>query len=122
MGYKPKRPCAHAGCKNYATHGQYCDDHRRDTQRGTTSKFVSIYKTTRWEKERDDFLTTNIWCDECLKHGIHTPSNIVHHSHGFCDYNSFFDRRWWVPLCASCHSKLHTQVTNEDLWNKWKGD
>lgn len=121
MAYIPKKPCAHYGCKNYTTIGQYCDKHRRDVKRGTTSKNVAFYKMNRWKKERDRFLLENIWCAECLKNGVYTHANTVHHSHGFCDYNSFFDSRYWVALCASCHSKIHTQVTNDDLWNKWKG-
>ena len=60
MAYIPKRPCAHAGCKNYTTHGLYCDLHRKEVKRGTTSKFVSFYKSTRWEKARNNFLLNHI--------------------------------------------------------------
>lgn len=120
MTYIPKKPCAHYGCKNYATQGQYCDEHKCNIQRGTTSKFVSFYKTTRWKTARQHFLTIHIWCEECLKNNRHTLADTVHHAHGFCDYNSFFDSHYWIALCASCHSKIHTQVTNEELWNKWQ--
>ena len=121
MGYIAKRPCAYGGCKNDATSGQYCDEHKRTVNRATTSKHVGLYKTERWKKERKQFLENHVWCEECLKCGLYTPANTVHHAHGFCDYVSFFDSRYWVALCTSCHSKIHTQVTNDDLWNNWKG-
>lgn len=121
MPYYRKTICLFAGCKNYATHGAYCEKHKHEANRDTTSKHVRLYKLPRWESARKSFLIDRIWCEECLKNDIYTPANTVHHSHGFVDYNSFFDKRWWVALCASCHSKIHSQLTNEDLWNKFGG-
>lgn len=115
MAYYRKKICASAGCKNYAeSNSAYCSEHKKEIFRGTTSKYEWLYKLPRWAHDRKDFLLKpeNFYCIECK-----SPSQLPHHSHGFCDYDSFFDKRWWVPMCKSCHSRLHTKVTNEELYN-----
>lgn len=62
MPSKPKRFCAHAGCKNLTT-GKYCDLHQidadqaykmRDRSRGTASQRGYTY---RWSKYSKRFLS-----------------------------------------------------------------
>ena len=122
MAYKIKKICAKAGCNNYATHGAYCEEHKKEQNRGTTSKFASFYSKTIWKKARLTFLTRpeNMYCAKCLEKGIKTPSNTVHHKFGFKDFNTFMDTSKWVGWCDSCHSSYHTTITNEQLYEQNK--
>lgn len=124
MGYIRKKICAKAGCNDYALpNSAYCQAHQKETNRNSTSKFNSYYKTAWWLKARKQFLISHIWCEECLKKGKHTLSNVVHHSCGFHDWQTFTDESKWTAVCSSCHSLIHSKVTNEDLYNlnkdKW---
>ena len=123
MGYKIKKICAKAGCNNYATNGAYCDLHKKEVNRGTTSKYSAFYHKTVWKKARITFLTRpeNMYCAKCLKEkGIKVPSDTVHHSKGFCDFRTFMDSRHWAGWCSSCHSSYHTTITNEQLYEQNK--
>lgn len=122
IAYYRKKPCAHPGCKNYATDGSYCSDHQEAhaPSRNTTSKFVPFYKTTWWKKHREAFLVSHIYCEECKRKGMYTLAQTVHHTRGFCDWSTFCDVSKWEAWCSSCHSKLHTTITNEQLYEKNK--
>lgn len=122
MAYFKKKICAKAGCTNYATNGAFCEEHTPKGNRDTTSKFAHFYHRTWWKRERKLFLVRpeNTWCVECLKQGKHTLADVVHHSAGYSNYTEFCDKSKWVSLCSSCHSKIHTTCTNEDLYNKFK--
>ena len=122
MAYKIKKICAKAGCNNYATHGAYCDLHKKETNRGTTSKFTSFYSKTVWKKARITFLTRpeNMYCAKCLEKGTHTPANTVHHKLGFNSFQTFMNSAHWVAWCDSCHSSYHTTITNEQLYEQNK--
>lgn len=120
-GYVRKKICSAPGCNKYAlSNSAYCEEHQKTVSRDTTSKFKEFYHSTYWKKARRLFLLNHNWCEECLKQGRFTLSKVVHHSKGFGDWQSFCDKSKWVALCESCHSKIHTQVTNEDLWNRSK--
>lgn len=119
MPYYKKKICAKSGCTNYATDGAFCEEHK--PKRGTTSKFTQFYKTSYWQKARKQFLLSNIWCVNCLKNGKHTLADTVHHTVGFSDFTSFCDQSKWVAICSSCHSKIHIEKTNEDLWREYNG-
>lgn len=119
MSYFRKTICSYPNCPNCVESGsKYCTEHKKanPSNRDTTSKFEWLYKLPRWRKDRKEFLLKpeNFFCIECGK-----PSQLPHHSQGFNDYESFFDKSKWVPMCMSCHSRLHTQITNEELWNKY---
>lgn len=118
MAYFRKKICAYPNCPNYAEKDSaYCEQHKKaEPSRDTTSKYRWLYKLTRWEKQRKQWLLRpeNSRCYMCGK-----PSQLPHHSEGFCDYQTFFDDSKWKPMCKSCHSKLHTTITNEELYNKY---
>ena len=122
MAYKIKKICAKPFCNNYATHGAYCDLHKKEQNRSTTSKFTSFYSKTVWKKARLTFLTRpeNMYCAKCLEKGIYTPAKVVHHLKGFADFNTFMDTSKWVGWCDSCHSSYHTTITNEQLYEQNK--
>ena len=122
MAYKIKRICAKPFCNNYATHGAYCDLHKKEINRSTTSKHASYYLTTWWKKNRKDFLTKpeNFYCKHCLEKGIYTPADTVHHSKGYNSWETFCDRRFWEAWNKGCHSSYHTTITNEQLYEQNK--
>ena len=124
MAYFKKKICSKAGCTSYATNGAFCEEHTPKGNRDTTSKFAPFYHRTWWKRERKNFLIRpeNTWCVECLKENKHTLSDTVHHEFGFSSYNEFCDKRHWVGICSSCHSRLHQQVNNEELYAKHKGE
>ena len=124
MPYIRKRICSATGCNQYAEEGSnYCSEHRKKFEkRGTTSAFVPFYKTAWWRKHREAFLLKHIWCEECLKRGIHKTADTVHHRCGYNSWSTFCDISKWEAICASCHSKIHTTVTNEELYQKYNGD
>lgn len=121
MAYTRKKICSAAGCGGYALpNSAYCEKHQKDRNRNTTSAYVFFYKTTWWKKAREQFLLSHIWCEECEKQGRHTLSEVVHHSAGFADWQSFCDISKWEAVCSSCHSKIHIKINNEELYNQNK--
>ena len=123
MAYYRKTICSAPGCTNYAESGCiYCSEHKKQyIKRGTTSEHPEYYKTAWWTKHRKAFLLSHIWCEECLKQDKHTLATTVHHTHGYGDWQSFCDVSKWQALCSTCHSRIHTTVTNEQLWDKYGG-
>lgn len=123
MPYYRKKICASPNCKNYAESGSaWCKEHQRNVSRDTTSEWVAFYKSSWWTKARKKFLLSHIWCEECLKEWKHTPSALPHHKFGFNSWETFCDMSKWEAVCKSCHSRIHTQITNEELWNKFHGE
>ena len=117
MGYVRKKICSSAGCNEYALpNSAYCEKHQKEINRSSTSKFLSFYKTAFWQKARKQFLLDHIWCEECLRQGKHTLSDTVHHSQGFRDWETFCDISKWEAVCGSCHSTIHRNLTNEELY------
>lgn len=122
MGYIRKKICSFPGCQNAVIgEGAYCDKHKKEACRDTTSQYARYYKTPWWRKARKNFLLTHLWCEECARKGKHTLADTVHHREGFCNWTSFCDKTKWEALCSSCHGKIHSKETNEDLYRKYHG-
>lgn len=122
MPYFRKTICSHPNCPNYAESGsRYCVEHKKRyaPSRDTTSKYEDYYHEGRFKKKRKLFLIAHPYCEECKRKGIWTLSNTLHHTHGFCDRATFYDEMWWEAWCKSCHSRLHTQVNNEELYKRF---
>lgn len=71
----------------------------------------ALYHTTRWNKcrhvvlIRDDYL-----CQECLRRGLITPANTVHHRvPARVDVSQFFDMDKLEAICMDCHNKEHPE-------------
>lgn len=123
MGYIRKKICSVAGCNDYAlSNSAYCEKHQRNVSRETTSEYTQYYNTYYWRKARRAFLikTANTWCAECLKKGEYSIADTVHHARGFINWETFCDQKYWVALCNSCHSRIHTQITNKELYSQNK--
>ena len=108
MPYKPKKPCAHTGCREL-THGRFCPAHQKladqqyeKYQRDPDTK--NRYGRA-WQRVRRKFVAEHPLCEECLRKGEHTPVQEVHHilprSKGgtHAPDNS-------MSLCSSCHSTI----------------
>lgn len=122
MSYTRKTVCAAPGCNGYAIKSsKFCAEHAVKPNRDTTSKFASYYKTKTWIDLRKRFLLQHVYCEECLKRGVYTPATTVHHSQGFNDWQSFIDVDKYVALCSSCHSRIHQNMTNEELYKLHQG-
>ena len=68
-----------------------------------------IYKSTRWQKVRKIVLIRdNYLCQVCLRHGLITSANTVHHKIKLReDLNKAFDLDNLESVCSSCHNKEH---------------
>lgn len=124
-----RRLCCAPSCSRYRLDGSdFCERHQnlqqeRDKRREehtrkffenrprTTSKF---YHSSRWNKERQNFLRENPYCQIC---GARTTE--IHHDWTTKDYlddeEMFFDTEHWVPLCHSCHTRISNQKANRRI-------
>lgn len=73
-----------------------------------------IYNSREWHDLRIAKLRANPLCEECLKQGISTSANQVHHIHPIEDSHSVQEMRKWAfmwenlqSLCPSCHAAIH---------------
>lgn len=79
-------------------------------------KYDNIYKSTRWEKVRKIVLIRdNYLCQVCLRHGIITPANTVHHKVELRDdITKAFDLNNLESICPACHNKEHPDRNSKD--------
>lgn len=100
-------------------------------------KEALFYLTDEWKALRLEILEKHHWeCQECLKKGRYTRAVCVHHvnelkhrpdlalSEFFVDREGRKEKNL-VPLCNSCHNKVHDKLgewqkkdkfTNEEKW------
>lgn len=95
MPYKPMQICRHPGCAA-RTSGRYCDKHRRQEYRATSTQRGY---GSRWRKERKAFLNAHPICAHCGH-----PAEVVDH---ITPHRGIYDLMWdhdnWQPLCKKCH-------------------
>ena len=90
-----------------------------------------FYKTKEWLKLREEVLQDYHYeCNECLKRGIYTRADCVHHinevryrpelalSKHYLDKNGT-KRANLVPLCNVCHNVVHDKLGNYRKKNKF---
>ncbi|MDZ5609754.1 HNH endonuclease signature motif containing protein [Bacillus pseudomycoides] len=94
--------------KEYKTKQQkrkFYDNHKRDKE---AKKF---YDSKAWRDCRRLALTRdNYLCQECLKHNIITPADMVHHIKERSEYPGLaltLDNL--ISLCNACHNKEHPE-------------
>lgn len=85
------------------TSGTYCSNHiPKEKPRLNANQRGYTYQ---WSKASKHYLTSNPWCVECLKKGIHEPAtetdHIIPHKG---DKKLFWDKTNWQGLCHGCHS------------------
>lgn len=74
-----------------------------------------FYKSTAWQNCRDAYASSKHYlCEECMKKGIYTPGEIVHHRIHISPSNiddPSITLSWdnLQLLCRSCHERVHRQ-------------
>lgn len=78
---------------------------------------VKMYTSTRWVKLRKRKVADFPLCEECLKEGKTTPTQLVHHIKpwqlGRNEYEQDelqFDYDNLQSLCHDCHNKIHNKM------------
>ncbi|NLI35650.1 MAG: HNH endonuclease [Bacteroidales bacterium] len=95
--YKPKR-------RQERTGDNYYQERRK------------IYNSERWQRLRTWKLANNPLCEMCLKKGIITPTEDIHHIVSFMTttdrlerYRLAYDMDNLMSLCKRCHQELHNK-------------
>ena len=69
-----------------------------------------FYSSTAWRKLRDYKRRLNPLCEECLKHGILTPGELVDHIIPIEEGGALLDLANLQTLCKACHNKKHSKI------------
>jgi 5-methylcytosine-specific restriction protein A len=111
MPYKPKKPCAHRGCREL-TSGRYCEAHGKQAAKDYNQHKRDPESNKRygrnWKQIRAAFLASNPLCVLCREDGRLTPADTVHHKRRLSDGGTH-DRENLQALCSKCHSRLHAE-------------
>ena len=110
-----KKICSHPGCTRYAEDGsRFCERHHPEPKPFTGGSWLSdyrkvFYQSSRWKKERKEFLESNPHCEICG-----SKATDIHHqwpdNYDYWNSEDFFDRSHWVGLCSSCHDRISRQA------------
>ena len=122
MPRKPKHPCAWPGCPNLVEHGRrYCEKHQRlenkRYERYDRDPAVRKRYGRAWKRIRDSYAAAHPLCEECLKHGVYTPTEEIHHKLPLSQGGTH-DRDNLMALCKSCHARVHAE--RGDRWHDRK--
>lgn len=122
MPRKPKHPCSHPGCPNLVDYGKrYCEKHEREENKnyeryGRDPATRKRYGRA-WKRIRDSYAAAHPLCEECLKRGIYTPTEEIHHKLPLSKGGTH-DRNNLMALCKSCHARIHAE--SGDRWHGHK--
>lgn len=114
MPRSPLRGCAYGRCSKRAVPGsQYCEEHKKlyEKQYDTYTRSPDHHRRygREWRRIRDRYVLEHPFCEECLKNGVLTPVEEVHHivpvSRGGTNECSNL-----MSLCQSCHTKIHHEL------------
>lgn len=89
----------------------YCSNLNREARR-------RIYNDRRWKAAANAHLIDHPLCEECLKRGINTPAEDVHHIVSFMTTDdpfererlAFYDPDNLMSLCKQCHQLIHSRL------------
>lgn len=89
----------------------YCSNLNREARR-------RIYNDRRWKAAANAHLIDHPLCEECLKRGINTPAEDVHHIVSFMTTDdpfererlAFYDPDNLMSLCKQCHQLIHSRA------------
>jgi 5-methylcytosine-specific restriction protein A len=77
-----------------------------------------FYHSKSWKRTRDAYIRAHPLCERCLKHGVYTPGEIVHHKEHLTPQNIgdpkvslSFDNL--ETLCRKCHAIEHPEIYGE---------
>nr|DAO74578.1 MAG TPA: HNH endonuclease [Caudoviricetes sp.] len=78
---------------------------KHDLQSGRRHSNTEFYRSTAWRKLRAVKLEQQPLCEECLKHGRHTPAQIVDHIVPINEGGASLDLVNLQSLCHACHNR-----------------
>jgi len=85
------------------------------------NKSFMYYNTKAWRNLRLSYISDNPLCEECLKKGIATPAEEVHHKHEFMKgktdddkWNLLLDPNNLESVCRKCHDEIHRQLVKSN--------
>ena len=109
MPRKPKRPCSHPGCPG-VTEEQFCEVHKKleakryeKYDRDLVAK--RKYGRSHWKRLRNEFLLSHPFCEMCLKEGVMTKANEVHHIRPL-SIGGGDELDNLMAICTPCHSRI----------------
>ena len=75
-----------------------------------TKKTKALYKSKAWSKLRVMALDRdNHLCQMCIRKGVYTPANLVHHIiYVKSDFSKSLDLDNLMCVCSKCHNKIHS--------------
>ncbi|GHV27310.1 restriction endonuclease [Clostridia bacterium] len=116
MPYKPKRACSSPGCPNL-TAGNLCEQHSKQ-EAARYERFQRDPDTAKrynytWRKIRAAYITAHPLCTQCLRDGLLTPAQEVHHIKPLAQGGTH-ETDNLMALCTSCHSRITAQ--SGDRW------
>jgi len=68
-----------------------------------------FYKTKAWRKTSVAYRQEHPLCEECLRQGIITPAEMVHHVVEITDGGDPLDWDNLESLCLACHNRIHAR-------------
>ena len=84
-------------------------------------KIVQFYSSGAWKKCRENYRkSVGGLCENCLKKGIYTPGDIVHHSITHVTPDNVDNPEVTLSfdnlelLCRDCHAKEHDEMYGHD--------
>ncbi len=120
MPRKPKHPCGYPGCPELVEYGQrYCEEHAKLSAKqyekyGRDQNAKKRYGRA-WSRIRARYASAHPLCEECLKNGVFTPVEQVHHIKPLSEGGTH-DESNLMSLCAACHARIHAK--RGDRWQR----
>lgn len=91
--------------------------------------YIRIMNSARWRKLRDQKRAANPLCEECLKEGVYTPTQCIHHLNeieGGKDERECIERAFtWnnlQSLCFAHHKMAHTGSHKKEAHKQRQAD
>lgn len=125
----PRKPCARPGCREWATHGSYCERHFIEWQKQQQENRKQFSRVadegrpnstdrgydSKWKQARKFFLMKHPICVICGRPATEVDHIIPHKG----DYKLFWNSKNWQPLCHICHSrKTYSEVRDQKKQEK----
>ena len=115
MTIRPRRPCAHPGCQQWAVIGSYCKAHAAEWQEKLKARRAEFARradeerasaddrgyTFAWRKARKAWIIRHPLCAICGKPATDVDHIIPHRG----DKKLFWDTNNWQSLCHECHGR-----------------
>lgn len=112
---KPRRSCAHPGCREWAVKGSYCAQHAAEWEAKLRARRAEYARradeerpsadsrgyTSEWRKARKAWIIRHPLCAICGAPATDVDHIIPHRG----NRELFWDTGNWQSLCHECHSR-----------------